>query len=988
MTIVKKMKTTQQVLCRPCRFWGLFLVASLFLSQCKKEDTPDTYQIFDFSNRIKLGFPLKNLYCLDSAELEMAQRTLLKPLSPCLKQYICNEIAHYYVFHNAPDKARAVLNTPIDMPLVSDTATYLKSEHDRLYGEVLTQEWKCAEAMAYYKKAINLRQSICEKDSLPMAILYLNLGRLLTIGFSDYTEGGYWLLRAKGIMFLDKRTPVVDKIYLCLSLSNLYRWKTQILRSSAYAFYADMLKSKLKTTLKEKTIISSLVDFNLGNFYASYDRPMEADSAYEQTLSQLKYYPYMYKIKAKTYIYKALSSFYVDANKSAAEVFIKQALSTCAPNVLICQAEAHWHYGEILGSSKQKSSFQELYKAKDIYQSVMGKNSPYVGRVWYTLGLVFEAKGDLEQAFNCFQETIGCQLSSYNTRLKINIINTNQVTNFEYLDLYVCKKSNILYKKGKEQGRIDYLKAAIKHYELVDTLRMLKLGKGDYYTDIHYADIYQVATGNQLDAYRNLAILDPKHKNLYWEQAYQALRKSKSRMINKSLITDNIDTSNDKLRHLLTMQRQNQGKIDQLQREVFDKINFHFTQKDFDLYMEFLDRSDSLNKQLRSFNTASNEINLATFQSYLKKSKTSLVEYHCTDDQILAIYLDSNQIKIHQIADYEGVKTRIKRYLKLINDKANTQRYKQLSEYKNISFQLYQNLLAPFIENNKDSSRLIIVPNGELSAMPFSSLLTERATANSTWQNLPYLLKKHPLSYALSSDLLYKKDDLVEALPIQNILAAFWTAINPKNKLPPVKHFDDLYASVEEADALKKNFSDPHRHTASLRNPSLHIYDGKICTKNNFLKNVFDKDIIHISSHGQADTNLLMNSFIVFHTPRGEADSLFSYELYDTKMKAKLVVLSACETGLGKDGKGEGMFSIARGFAVAGVPTIMQSLWQINANSTPKIMRYFYTNLSISSKPVKALTDAQLEYIQNSDNLNAHPYYWASFVMIVSRFEH
>lgn len=970
------MKTTQHVLCQQCRFWGLFVVASLFLSQCKKQDTPESYQIFDFSNQLKLSFPLKNLYSLDTTELEMAQRALSTAQSPCLKQYISNEIAHYYVFNNALDKAKTVLNTPIDMPLVSDTATYLKSEHARLYGEVLMQEWKCLEAMTYYKNAINLRQSICGKDSLSMAILYYNLGRLLTIGFSDYTEGGYWLLRAKGIMFSDERARIVDIIHLCLSLSASYRWRDQVLRSSAYAFYANMINSKLKTTQKEKTIITALVDFNLGNLYTDIEHFDRADTAYNSVLTLLTDYPFMYKFKAKSYIYKAIDSYLVQAPDSISTVYIKQAMNTCPPNDRLCQAEVHWWYGEILGNTHQETAVEELEKAKFMYQQVMGSQSPYVGRVWYSLGRIYEEKNNLEQSFICFQEAIACQVRQYNPRLKTNIIDISQAINVEFLDILICKKSNILYKMGKQKNNTHYLKAAIKHYELIDKLRMLKLEKGDYYTDIHYADVYQIATGNQIDAYRHLAILETQNKKQYLEQAYQVMRKSKSRMIQKSLLSDNKDTSINILRHLLTAQRQNQSNIDKFQKEVFEKNNLKFTEQNFELAITLLDRSDSLNIQMGLLNTSNQDIDLASFQAYLKKTNTLLVEYHWTEEQIQAVYLDGNNIKMSQIDNYEDVKKKIKHYLSLVNDKTNINRYKQISEYKKVSFQLYKDLLAPFLGKNDGSSRLIIVPNGELSAMPFSSLLTKMETGDSTWQDLPYLLKVYPVSYALSSDLLYKENALAEPLPTRNILAFFWTAINSQNAVPTNKNFDDLNASIDEANALK-----------TISPNSLSVFDGKTCTKNNFLNYVADKDIIHISSHGQADTNQLMNSFIVFHSPTGKADSLYCYELYDTKMIAKLVVLSACETGLGKDGKGEGMFSIARGFAVAGVPTIAQSLWQINANSTPKIMHNFYKNLSISQKPVKALTDAQLEYIQNSDKINAHPYYWASFVMITSHFE-
>jgi CHAT domain-containing protein len=98
------------------------------------------------------------------------------------------------------------------------------------------------------------------------------------------------------------------------------------------------------------------------------------------------------------------------------------------------------------------------------------------------------------------------------------------------------------------------------------------------------------------------------------------------------------------------------------------------------------------------------------------------------------------------------------------------------------------------------------------------------------------------------------------------------------------------------------------------------------------------------------------------------------------KLKAKLVVLSACETGIGKNYKGEGVFSVARAFSYAGCPSVVISLWKVNDQSTSDIMGNFYKFLSQGEGIGYSLYEAKLEFLKNADEYSAHPAYWSSFV--------
>jgi CHAT domain-containing protein len=108
---------------------------------------------------------------------------------------------------------------------------------------------------------------------------------------------------------------------------------------------------------------------------------------------------------------------------------------------------------------------------------------------------------------------------------------------------------------------------------------------------------------------------------------------------------------------------------------------------------------------------------------------------------------------------------------------------------------------------------------------------------------------------------------------------------------------------------------------------------------------------------------------------------LYGYEILAQSFPADLVVLSACETGLGKVVRGEGLMSLARAFSYAGARSLVTSLWNINDQSGQQLMAEFYKHLNEGLPKDEALRQAKLSYLANApDNARAHPRYWAAFI--------
>jgi CHAT domain-containing protein len=102
-------------------------------------------------------------------------------------------------------------------------------------------------------------------------------------------------------------------------------------------------------------------------------------------------------------------------------------------------------------------------------------------------------------------------------------------------------------------------------------------------------------------------------------------------------------------------------------------------------------------------------------------------------------------------------------------------------------------------------------------------------------------------------------------------------------------------------------------------------------------------------------------------------------DIYNTRLSAELVVLSACQTGLGKEVRGEGLMGLTRAFLYAGAPRVVVSLWNVNDRATAGLMSSLYRGMLRDGKrPPAALREAQLE-VRKQKQWES-PYYWAAFV--------
>ncbi len=162
------------------------------------------------------------------------------------------------------------------------------------------------------------------------------------------------------------------------------------------------------------------------------------------------------------------------------------------------------------------------------------------------------------------------------------------------------------------------------------------------------------------------------------------------------------------------------------------------------------------------------------------------------------------------------------------------------------------------------------------------------------------------------------------------------------------------------------------------------VFTGTEAREGQFKAQASGSQIIHLATHAFLDDKDPLMSTLVFSEERNEEEDGFLrvYELYNMSLKARMVVLSACNTGSGVLKEGEGIMSLARAFYYAGVPSIIMTLWTVDDQQSYNLMVSFYRGLIKGRTAGYSLRKAKLEYLENALPAFQHPRYWAGYILV------
>jgi CHAT domain-containing protein/Flp pilus assembly protein TadD len=280
------------------------------------------------------------------------------------------------------------------------------------------------------------------------------------------------------------------------------------------------------------------------------------------------------------------------------------------------------------------------------------------------------------------------------------------------------------------------------------------------------------------------------------------------------------------------------------------------------------------------------------------------------------------------------------------------------------SQQLYKVLIAPAAKQLADVERLIIAPDQELFYLPFEALVVSHPASGRP----TYLIDRWAISYVPSASVLNSLPQRRRWQPSEGSLLLVGLAD------PPVPGWPPLPGSRQEVSRI-----------AELLPADQVILQVGEAASEHFLKQsekVEGARWIHLACHGLMDEKSPAYSALQLAADKpGREDGLLQvHEIFGLQLTADMVVLSACESGLGREVRGEGLVGLTHAFLFAGGHSVVVSLWPVADHSTESLMVELYSALGQGLSRSDALRQAKLVLLENE--ATSHPFYWSPFVLI------
>lgn len=348
------------------------------------------------------------------------------------------------------------------------------------------------------------------------------------------------------------------------------------------------------------------------------------------------------------------------------------------------------------------------------------------------------------------------------------------------------------------------------------------------------------------------------------------------------------------------------------------------------------------------------EINIDVIQESLKDNQ-KILSYLLTDEKIFILFIDNEEVVLEILRKPKDFNQLVTDFFQAINSYDKQTYEEKARRLYTLLIERVEDLLQDLF-GDIGIQDLNIIPHGILNQLPFEALFSKKE------DNSPqYLLYKFNISYHYSLDLFVKSQQ-----KSSEECALSFLGLAPIYKKEKSTTWSALPFSEEEVIGIAQLFE--------KRAKKSQTYFHEAANKANLLKEIGKHAFVHIAAHYHQH-EIPQHSGLVL----SNGSYLFVDDAYTLDLQARLIVLSACESGIGKISKSEGMMAISRGFLYAGAQNIVSTLYEINDELASKLMQLFYQNI-LEGQPIKeALNQAKRTFIQSNQ---APEKIWAAFILI------
>jgi len=606
----------------------------------------------------------------------------------------------------------------------------------------------------------------------------------------------------------------------------------------------------------------------------------------------------------------------------------------------------------------------EYAKSLDYFKSALTKaqeaqDAEEMSIILNNIGIVYSHLGNFEESTRYYQRVI--DLASE--------IKGRKVLWEAYFEIANAYKNQDLLPEALENYR--------KSISVIENIR----------SSINLEELRATYLGSdkRIDAYHNLIDLfirlyKETHQSRYAADAFRYFEKAKGRAFLDSIEVSKIDLSKGISQKLLNKETDLMNEVSQIHTKLLvpqlsqkqrDQINQELAKREEQL--------ESLRREIREVSPAyanlryPRTLSLQEAQNELIDDETACYAYLLAKENSYGFAITRKDIKIFPLPGKKEIQKLVQEHLMAVTDVTN-------QDFR-LGHKLYEALIRPGLSGR--TRRLIIVPDDALYFLPFETLL--RKDEGRDWLIRDYTIAYAPSLSSLRELVARKRADGHKAT--KDILAvgdpSFGTneaepaagggsGLLEDSGSPAEVRFFRLKFSGQEIEKISALFK-PGRREILLRD--------KASEENFKHQDLADYRIIHFATHAFIDDKKPARSAVVLSLDQDPKEDGFLQmrEVFNLKLRADLVALSACQTGLGQLIRGEGIEGLSRAFFYAGASSVLLSLWAVNDQASYQLLERFYVHLRSANPVMDSLRQAKLEMIDSG--VLAHPYYWAGFVV-------
>lgn len=706
------------------------------------------------------------------------------------------------------------------------------------------------------EKAIENLEAVPKKDTIRLAKMYMMLGNINSF-LGDYEKAENLLLKGLPLIedYFSDATNELERAYSYFFV--LYEF--QRAPNQMIDYMNKALEAYSKSGTNDFEWIKANAYNNLGIAYELKEDWEKAINYYQLSI--------------------AINNRFEDRKLQLAKNYLN--LSTPLSKIN--------RFDEALSYLKQaKKNFKSLQSGL-----LLARAWSFEGDIYYEIKAYKQALQSHQIAIN--ELTLDFQSDNfYQTPATNSLIIGNRLNFVEFLDA----KAKTFKALAQQENKINNLQAATATYDTIT--KLIDLIRTDFDAD----ESKSFLASNNKPIFEsaiaaNLELHEATQNERYQVRALELAEQSKAMILLDALNKTNLNNSANIPNELVEEERALREEIAYIKQDIWhteqaseDATGFRDELVQYSTALERL--VDTINAQypkLQQMRQQTNLLNVSQLRSDILAKNQALIQYHIGDSTLVTYYVDQNTFKTQSQAIPDRLVDHIEQIRELLVKRQN-----EPQQFTNLSTQLYDWLLKEILPKNTAIERLIIVPDDVLAYLPFELLLTKPSRSNN-FNQLHYLIKDYAISYSYSGSILARQLDNTTKGKAELVAFApsYDKPLDPDTQVRLLVRDGkyDLPGAKAEVEAI-----------GGLVNGQ--VFTGETATEALFKSIANDYRYLHLSMHGLVEDEQPMRSRLLFYeTADSTQDAmLHAYELYNTNLSADMVVLSACNTGVGKLQKG------------------------------------------------------------------------------------